>query len=232
MNLEKFTERLKEVYGTKLQSIVLFGSAAAGDFQKGISDYNVMVVLQDITPDHLTTGSKLIRRWMRQGNPAPLLIDRAHLESSKDVFPIEFSDMKGVHKILFGDNPLENLEIDREHLRLQCEGEMKQKILTLRERYVELYPCTRKVRKLILRSSSSFFAIFRGYLRLVNEEVPAKKQEVLTQLNRRTEFDTGIFDRILEARTGRRKIARDEVLPLFERYLTTLEKMASLLDAL
>lgn len=232
MTLEKFVEQLKKVYADDLQSIVLYGSAAAGDFQKGASDYNVMVVLNGLTPEHLAKGSKLIRLWMRQGNSAPLLIDRAHLENSQDAFPIEFSDMKEAHRILLGENPLAGLVVNREQLRLQCEREIKQKILTLRERYTALFPSKRRIRKLMLSSVSSFLAIFRGYLRLTNATVPKKKREVLTRLNEMTQFDTSVLEQILAAREGTFTIGRAQVFPLFAAYLTTLEKMATLIDRL
>ena len=45
--LRELTERLRERYGDRIKSILLFGSRARGDHDPG-SDYDVMVLVEDI----------------------------------------------------------------------------------------------------------------------------------------------------------------------------------------
>ena len=42
----------------------------------------------------------------------------------------------------------------------------------------------------------------------------------------------GVFERILEARERNPPLARSQVLPLLEQYLTTLQEVASYVDGL
>jgi hypothetical protein len=43
--LEQLVEKLKKAYGERLVSVVLYGSAAAGDHHEGFSDFNILCVL-------------------------------------------------------------------------------------------------------------------------------------------------------------------------------------------
>lgn len=232
MKLETFAEELKSIYGDDLISLVLFGSAAGGDFHEGYSDFNTMIVLKDISLKNLARGAGLCQRWVSSKNPFPLFVDRPHLATSLDVFPIEFLDMKDQYKIIYGQDVLAGLSINSEHLRLECESELKGKLIALRSAWLEAYPSPRKLKKVLLQSSSSFFAIFRGILRLSGETVPLNKRDVLARLNAKTQFDTSVFEKILEVKEERRRLSRSEVLPLMEDYLTTLERVASFVDKL
>lgn len=232
MKLEQLVEGLQKIYGANLDSIVLYGSAAGEDFQQKYSDYNVMVVLRDLNVEELARAAKLCKKWMGFKNPPPLFADKEYLETSHDVFPIEFLDIQEKHRLLFGEDPLEGLKISREHLRLQCESELKGKILYLREAFIQAYPSLRRVKNLLLQSSSSLFAVFRGLLRLLGEPVPPAKREVLAKLNEKTRFDTAVFEKILDVREGKRKLKRAEVMDWMAEYLTTLKKMARVADSL
>ena len=56
-----------------VRSIVLFGSAAAGDFIEGTSSYDVLVVVDRLGVVELDALAPTIREWRKAGNPLPLL---------------------------------------------------------------------------------------------------------------------------------------------------------------
>lgn len=232
MKLEDFVEKMKGAQGANLLSLVLYGSAAGDDFQKEYSDFNVAVVLKELSVEELSRSAKLTQKWIGAGNPPPLFIDREYIETSCDVFPLEFLDIQESNRLLFGENFFVNLKIAPDNLRLECESELKSKILSLRQNFIQLYPSKRRIKKMMLASSSALFSIFRGFLRLLGEKVPPTKREILAKLNEKTKFDTAIFDKILVVREGKTKITRSEILPWMEEYLTTLKKMARVADTL
>ena len=78
--LDQIVERLKVALGDRLISVVLYGSAATGDQQKGYSDLNVLCVLGEITPRDLVHTAPVFRWWREQGNPAPLLLTRREFD--------------------------------------------------------------------------------------------------------------------------------------------------------
>ena len=69
--LDRLTKELKKAFGDGLVSVVLYGSAAAGDHHEGFSDYNILCVLERLTPAELGRAEEVFAWWRRQGNPAP-----------------------------------------------------------------------------------------------------------------------------------------------------------------
>jgi len=57
MTLEELVSQLRAAYGTALRSIVLYGSAAAGEHIPKRSDYNVLVIVDSLDSGRLTAAS-------------------------------------------------------------------------------------------------------------------------------------------------------------------------------
>ena len=136
MTIEQLVEQLKKALPDGLKSVVLYGSAAAGDHVSKRSDYNVLVVTEQLGLSELKALSKPASAWVKAANPPPLLFTLDRLKKSSDVFPIEFLDIKETHKILFGEDFLQDIEVHTENLRLELEHELKGKLIQLRERYL------------------------------------------------------------------------------------------------
>ncbi len=100
--VEQLVEKLAKAYGDRLVSVVLYGSAAAGDRQEKFSDYNVLCVLNCLGPRELSDSEAIFRWWRELGSPSPLLLTEQEVVTSTDCFAIEFSDMKRQHQLLAG----------------------------------------------------------------------------------------------------------------------------------
>ena len=74
--LDQLVQKLKDAFGERLVSVVLYGSAAAGDRQSRFSDWNILCVLREITRAELASSEKIFRWWREQGSPAPLLLSQ------------------------------------------------------------------------------------------------------------------------------------------------------------
>src|ERR1041385_8270463 len=70
--LNGLVEDLRATHGTNLASIVLYGSAAAGDHIELRSDYNILIALNRITPEDLRQAQAPMREWQRLGHPLPV----------------------------------------------------------------------------------------------------------------------------------------------------------------
>ena len=68
--LTQLVEKLQKAYGDRLVSVVLYGSAVAGDHHPHFSDYNVLCVLSEITSRQLAAGEDVRRtRHRLDGEP-------------------------------------------------------------------------------------------------------------------------------------------------------------------
>jgi hypothetical protein len=229
---EEFAERSRGAFGEALVSVVLYGSAARGDYRAGVSNLNVLVVVRAADAATLRRGSALAREWVAAGNPPPLILGAAEWLGSADVFPIEYSDMRDAHVVLHGDNPFQGLEISWSDLRLQCEHELKTKQIQLREHYLLAADAPAELGKLLKHSFPTFLTLFRTALRLAGEEVPRPPEAVLDAAARRIGFDAAPFLEVLKARQGGAEFEPAGDGPVVEGYLAGVERATGWLDGL
>ena len=72
MKLDELVAQLRGAYGTTLKSVVLYGSAVAGEHIAKKSDYNILVILDAVPLDRLAAVGAVLRAWNEAGNPAPM----------------------------------------------------------------------------------------------------------------------------------------------------------------
>jgi hypothetical protein len=229
---EAFTSRLREVYGEDLVSVVLYGSAARGDYREGISDLNLVVLLRSTELATLRRGTELAREWAAEGNPPPLMLSETEWRGSADVFPIEYTDMKDANVVLHGSDPFAGLTIDWEHLRLQVEHELKSKQIQLREQYLLLASDPDGLGKLLTRALPTFLTLFRAGLHLAGESAPRDPAAAIAAVSRLVGFDAAPFEEVLRARTTGASFAPAGDGSVTTGYLKGVESTTRWLDGL
>src|SRR6476646_7611703 len=121
MTLDELVSQLKLAYGASLRSVVLYGSAVAGEHIAKKSDYNILVVGDAITVENLRKAAAIAKAWSGDGNPPPMTFTTAEWKSSSDIFPMEYADILERHRVLFGEEPFEGISVSTADLRLQVE---------------------------------------------------------------------------------------------------------------
>src|SRR5215212_1480191 len=134
--LKGLVEDLRAAHGANLSSIVLYGSAAAGDHAELHSDYNLLIALNRITPADLRLAQAPMREWQRLGHPLPVYFTVEELSDAADVFPIEFHQMANARVVLYGHDPFEFVKLSDANLRHQAEYELRSKLIQLRRLYI------------------------------------------------------------------------------------------------
>lgn len=230
MKPEELASHLKDVPDLGLRAVILYGSAAAGDRAERGSDYNILIVLEAVGRRELDLLAPVVRPWLRAGNPPPLLFTKGGLRSSADVFPIELLDMKDCRRVLHGDDALADIEVDRRNLRHELEHELKGKLIHLRREYLASGGRPAAVASLLGQSLSTFLVLFRAALRLSADRAPAAKMDAARELAAGMGFDLEPFERIRRLKEGAERIPDAEVGPLFDRYLSAIEKASAAID--
>src|ERR1700746_1464951 len=99
--INDFVTRLRGAAGANLESVILFGSAVAGDFHPEFSNVNLFCVVRDSSFAALQALAPDVKWWNAQKQPPPLFMTRGEIERSVDVFTIELIDMQQHHRVLF-----------------------------------------------------------------------------------------------------------------------------------
>jgi predicted nucleotidyltransferase len=230
MNPEDLVKALQESLGDRLKSVVLYGSAAAGDFVPGVSAYDVLLVIDPLTAAELNAMSAAIIDWTETGNPTPELFTPDELARSADVFPIELTDMQQSRQVMFGDDPLAGLKVDLAHYRTQLERELKIKLLLLRRKYLAASGEPEHVEQLLLASVSTFLVLLRAALRLYNDTVPAEKAQALHELAERLQLDLSPIGRVMEAKISGLPTEPETIQKIFAEYLAAIQQVVAAID--
>ncbi len=227
--IDEFVQRLQNAAGGNLQSVVLYGSAASGEFDPELSDVNLLCILRNTSFPSLQAVAPVIHWWNRRQDSLPLFMTREELERSTDVFAIEFLDMRRQYRVLFGDDVLKDLEIPMQLHRVQVEYEIREKLLLLRQR-VLINRSKRHLKKLLLESVPSFSTLFRHALIALGETPDSHRREALQALARLVGFDPAAINQVLDARERKADINKTDVEALFAAYLNTIEQVAAAVD--
>ena len=230
--IEKFTHEIQMLYGDDLVSLILYGSAAGTDFVPDRSDLNFLVVLRSVTPEALRKALPLVRAWHRQKIATPLFVDPEFLQSSLDVFPIEFLDMQEQHRLLAGKDILLDVKISPKNLRLQCEEELKGKLLNLRRAYLEAGGRVEALAELMVSSLKSFLVITRHLLRLKGIQPAREFLEILVQAEEAFGISLEAMRDVHSLRLGMIRLEKSDAQTLFDRYLADIERLAACADTL
>ncbi len=222
----------KGLFGENLISVILYGSAASGDYIPGKSDINFMIVLSEEGIDSLDQAFDLIARWKKRNVTTPLFLTEAYVRTSLDVFPIEYLNFRNSYELVYGKDILKDLFFDRGFLRMQCEREVKGKLLLLREAFLESQGKGKYLQQLIAQSLGAFVAIFNGLLHLKGEELPRHKRDVIKNVCQAFQMDTGLFEKLLDVKEKRVKLSGPEINRLFKAYLKEVQKLWKVVDTL
>lgn len=222
---------LSATHGENLASVVLYGSAAAGDSIELRSDYNLLITLNRITPEDLRLAQAPMREWQRLGHPLPVYFTTEELSDAADVFPIEFHQMANARVVLYGRDPFELIKLSDANLRHQTEYELRSKLIQLRRMYIPASVSSEKLCDLMSDSLASFAALFRAVLILYGEEAPVAKPDCVRVTARRFELDPDPFEKIFAFRASEYvPPSEKEANDIFAAYMEQIDRVIQAVD--
>lgn len=225
------TEDFSSLYGDDLVSILLYGSAVGSDYRPGESDINFMIVLTDEGIKRLDRAFTLVHQWRKRRVALPLFLTQSYIETSTDVFPIEYLNFQNNYILVYGKDVLKDLHFEANHVRLQCEREIKGKLLLLRETFLETAGKAKPLRLAISQSLEAFSAVFRALLFLKGEDPPAHKRALMKMTSEAFGLKAALFERLLDVKEGRVKLGGEEIKALYGDYLEEIRKLMKMIDA-
>jgi hypothetical protein len=230
MTLDDLVGQLKNAYGPTLRSVVLYGSAVAGEHIEKKSDYNILIVLDAVPLDRLAAVGAALRAWGESGNPPPMMFTAAEWKSSADVFPMEYADILERHRVLYGADPCEGITVAPSDLRLQVEQQALGKLLHLRRGAMAAGVDEKAELVLLEASLSTLMVVFRGVLRLHGEVPPQDYAELSRRVAAKAAFDAAPFERVVRHVRGEEKLPRKGARSVLGGYLAGMEALAAYLD--
>jgi predicted nucleotidyltransferase len=228
--LTELVNRLKELAGANLKSVVLYGSAARGDFQEKRSDLNVLCVLGSLEAAELRRVAPAVQWWIgQQREPAPLFFTEEELRRSSDVFAIEILDIRDAHRVLFGKDPVAAINIPMNLHRVELEHELRTTLLKLRQHFLATGNSA-ELSAVLAKSTSSVLTLFRHVLIAFDEAPPKTRQEIVARTAALGGADASAFAAAFQIHdTGE---SGQDIAAAYGAYLQGIEKVIVALDHL
>ncbi len=229
LTLDAFVQQLQQLHGTALRAIVLYGSAASDESVAGVSDINVLVLVNELSLQTLRELGQTVRAWGEAGHPPPLTMTVGEWERSADIFPMEYADILERHKVLYGDAPFDSVKVQLADLRLQVEHEAMSKLLRLRQGVMATGTNPEAQRELLKASFSTLMVIFRAALRLSGAIPPRDRIVLIREVATRGEFSATSFKRVADLVQGTALSDAETPLVLAD-YVSAMESLVLHLD--
>ena len=230
--VSKITEEITTLFGEETVSVILYGSAVSGDYIGGTSDINVMVVVTEACIDRLDEAFGFVARWSKHHVATPLFLTESYVNTSLDVFPLEYLNFQQNYRVLYGKDILRDITFNPVFVRLQCEREVKGKLLLLREAFLETGGKGRPLRKVLSESLSSFLAVFVGLLFLKGLDIPRQKRDLITAVCGAFNLDGGVFSSVMDLRERKGRLSDRFIRHIFKAYLIEIRKLWECIDRL
>lgn len=230
--LTEFVSKLRQAAGENLQSVILYGSAAGGEFHPEFSNLNLLCVVREISFPLLSSLAPAVEWWTKQKHSAPMIFTRQELERSADVFAIEFLDMQRRHRLLFGDDVLSALKIPMHLHNIQLEYELREKLILLRQHALQAGNDKKRLWELLMQSFPAFATLFRHTLIALGDPAHESKRAALQALSTRIAFDPSAFLQLLDIREGKLNRKQIDAADIFTRYLAVVQQVVAAVDTM
>ncbi|MEE2640721.1 MAG: hypothetical protein VX768_08855 [Planctomycetota bacterium] len=181
--LASVKEVLSGKLGDQLQSLIHFGNHVDRSLVPTAEDkVQLLIVLRCIdsgTLDQLADAFQGIRGSEHFG---PMVTTQAEIEVSTDVFPTTFLEMKYHHELLWGEDVLQDLEIESAYLRLRCEQELKNLLFRLQTGYLGSFRQARRLKSLFHQAFQSFLKTLHAVQVLFDKPFDQERSELIPQI--------------------------------------------------
>lgn len=128
-----YTQLLLQFFRDRLLGITFHGAVVEEDYDLDHDRARSVIVLDRIRLDALRDLARHGSHLGRMGLVAPVVMTPDYIRDSLDTFPLELLEIQTRNVTILGDNFFRELDFDREHVRLQCERELKTLMIGLRQ---------------------------------------------------------------------------------------------------
>jgi len=232
--IDVFMPILTVVYGESLVMTALYGSAAAGGWVQGVSDINILIIVDNADPVRLFELGKNARKTLAKFRITPHVLSKKELLTSSDIFPVEYLELKNTMLLIQGDDLFIDMEIANKNLRHQVESMLRGSVQTLRQIILGTSGDNRLLKRTLSDWAGSQLSLYRALISLTDAKGPSVTNgtdTLIPQLAARFAINQEPFVKLLELRTSGTAIdsrqGQELVIDLQKQYLSMLDVVDS-----
>ena len=203
--VREFSARLKETFANDLLAVILYGSAVGSTYQAGVSDINVLVVLENSNAEKMFLLGKSVKSLLRKNRISPFIMTREEFVTASDVFPLEYNDILDNNVVVYGNSDVLSIKVNMANLRTELEGKLRGAVGDLRSILIAAEGNENHLGKLILSWSGMGNILLRGLLRLKKVNVSGlDNKAILAEVEKQYGVTLEAFSVLNQHRQGKK----------------------------
>jgi predicted nucleotidyltransferase len=218
--LNEVLSGLHKKLGSNLYSCILYGSAVRGSFNSRTSDINVLIILNESTPDAHREISKILKTRIRI---EPFVISRTGMERSFEAFAIKFCSIQRHYRVLSGEDPLRDLVIDERILNFLTEQALRNLRLRVVRAYIHLGTERKRYLDYIIRIIPQVFTDIGAAFRVRDFPVEDGFAERIPLLREQLGDAANVLEDLLALRGRKMALSDRDIFKLHEDLFTLLD---------
>ncbi|NOT34817.1 MAG: hypothetical protein HOP12_11685 [Candidatus Eisenbacteria bacterium] len=219
--------------GDEFLACYLTGSALHTGFDPKRSGVNLLLIARSLD---LTLLDRVHDAMPRDSKATPriesLFMSELQMRRSLDAFSIEWVEIAEAHLLIEGQDVIRGIEVPILNLRLQCEHELRVKLMRLRHSYLADRGRPKALAATLSGVASSFATLFRTLIRLREETPPAQTPEVVQRVADLYQLDARGLIGAYQLRFSDREYADAELLEVYRRFLVEIDRLVNAIDTL
>jgi predicted nucleotidyltransferase len=191
--LHTFVDTIKKIAEGNLKSVILYGGVAKGDYTKGKSNTNILLVFEQIDLDVLDKLAIYFQKAISDFQFSPFLLTTSEIEPAKKVFAVKLFDIQQHNILLYGEDVLSKLQISKEDLRFISEQELRNQLSRMKFFYIQNFNLQERLLDRILKSFTTLLVNANTFLHLKTGNYYSTRDEIIEQVLLQPNIDKTIL---------------------------------------
>ena len=218
---------LREKLGANLYSCAVYGSAVRGNWIVGVSDLNLLIVLNESNPAAHERIAEILRK---HSSVDPFILGRAGLERSVRAFAAKFANIRRQYKIVHGADPLAEVKFDPALERFLCEQSMRN--LRLRLIYAFVTRSQQKpYERFLVTHVTALFVQLSQVVRLHGTTLPKDFEDRIAVFEAQFKIDGSVLRELLVLKRKPRAFSETEAVTWHDRVFPLVDSVVRWIEA-
>lgn len=218
--VDTLVNKLQSVLGQNLYACVLYGSAVRGDLVSGVSDLNLLLVLNESTPEAHAAIAECLRG---RAHVDPFVIARSGMQRSMAAFAVKFRSISRDYRVLCGEDPFREIAIDQGIARFLCEQAVRNLRLRAVRAFILFGGDGKQYLRFLHHIDAKVFIALSDALRLNGVEIPHDFAERIPVLAAGFDTDVSILNDLLVLKRPKTRLCSPEIREIHGRLFRLLD---------
>lgn len=199
----RYADHFRELADDRLRALAFYGPVTMPGFDEGRDPAWNIAILEPADLDLLRQLARDGRRFAKKGIAAPVIMTPEYIRDSLDTFPLELIEIQQHHVTLVGRAPFGELRFEAEHVRLQCERELKMLLVCMRQGLLAAAGHERALAQLEVVAAQTLIRTLRGMLWLKDRTDLNGSDEILSAIEQLVDRELSAVRAVGNPATGK-----------------------------